>query len=286
VSLARVHIVAATLACAMTTTSAWADTAGECIAAAEQAQPLQHDGKLRAASERLHQCARPECPAVVRADCTRWLANLEASMPSIVVHAVDAAGADLTDVRVFVDGELVASSLDGRDIHVDPGPHVLRFEHGTGAPVEQRMVADVGAQHRLISVAFGAGAPATTAPPAARIGTATAPAVAEHAASTYSGPRRSMVLPFTIGAVGLVTAAVGGVVWAEGLSRCRSSIEPSAPSCTSVQLDGAHGTLVAGDVLVATGGALIAAGLVLWLVYRGDPPPPAVTAAAAGIVRF
>jgi hypothetical protein len=281
VRTARASIVCIAVAGTLAVTSSRADVSGDCIAAAEQAQPLQHNGKFRAALDRLHACTRPQCPALIRSDCTKWLAEVEATMPTIVVHATDQAGADLTDVRVLVDGELVASSVDGRDIPIDSGPHVLRFERAGSDAVEQRLVADVGAQHRLVSVTLSA----TAAPQHLAATAATSEAQAPSPGAEH-GPRRSMVVPLVFGGVGVVAAAVGGVLWGIGLSQCPSNLESSGSSCTQHQLDGAHASLVAGDVLVSVGGAAIVAGLILWLVGAGSASPPPVSAQSDGLLHF
>jgi hypothetical protein len=265
------------LACLCAATSSRADLPDDCIAAAEKAQPLQHEGKLREARDRLRVCTQPQCPALIRADCTKWLAEVEASTPTIVVHATDVGGADLVDVRVLVDGELVASSLDGRDIPIDPGPHVVRFERTGSAPVEEHVVADVGARHRLLSVTFS-----TSATPVPASGASAIPYAASDADQR---PHRSTTLPLVVGAVGIVAAAVGGAFWGSGLSQCRSNIEPGAGPCTQQRLNGAHGSLVAGDVLVSVGGAALAVGVILWLVQgRGAPPP--VAAMSNALLEF
>jgi hypothetical protein len=260
VRAARGRIVGAALAALAAAPVARADPADECIAAAEQAQPLKHDGKLKAARDRLRVCTRPECPAVIRADCTRWLAEVEATAPSIVVHATDASGGDLADVRVFVDGQLAASSLDGRDVAIDPGPHALRFEHAGKAPVEEHIIAVLGEQHRRLSVSFPAGA----APPAER--------------GSPSATSRSWVVPLAVVGTGVLAIGAGGFLWSRGLSECRSNIEPSSPSCTTDQSDDAHRSLLVGDVAAGAGLVAVALGLVLWWVRAGDDArSPAIT---------
>jgi hypothetical protein len=286
VRTARASFVSTAVACVLAASTARADVHDECIAAAEQSQPLQHDGKLRAARERLRVCTQPRCPALIRSDCTKWLADVEAATPTVVVHATDQGGADLADVRVLVDGELVASVLDGRDIPLDPGPHVVRFEHTGSAPVEESMVADVGAQHRMLSVTFPSQAPAAPLAPSA---TAPPPLYAPSPPPPLAdqGTHRSAVLPLILGGVGLVAAAVGGVLWGHGLSQCRSNLAEAAPSCSPDQLDGAHTSLVAGDVLVPVGAAIAAAGLIVWIVRGSGAPSPMVTGAMSdGLFRF
>jgi hypothetical protein len=255
-----------------------AETRVDCIAAAEQVQPLQHDGNFREARARLRVCTQPQCPAIIRSDCTKWLAELDAATPTVVVHATDRDGNDLSDVRVFLDGALVLSTLDGRDLPLDPGPHVLRLEHAGDPPVEDRVVVDVGAKHRLVSIAF--------APPAAPPPSVPAPASGEHEPEV--GPRRSWVIPATLGGVGLAAVAVGGVLWGRGVSACRSNLDSSAAACDSAQLSSAHGSLVAGDVLVTSGLVLGVAGLVVWLVRGGEAghAPRTITALETSLGVF
>jgi hypothetical protein len=285
VRAARASFVSTAVACVLAALTARADVHDECIAAAEQSQPLQHDGKLRAARERLRICTQPRCPALIRSDCTKWLADVEAATPTLVVHATDQGGADLADVRVLVDGELVASVLDGRDIPLDPGSHVVRLEHAGSAPLEERVVADVGVQHRMLSVTFasqaaaGPPAPSPTAPPP--LYPPSSPPSAD------GGTHRSAVLPLLLGGVGVVAAAVGGVLWGRGLSECRSNLAGGAPSCSQDQLNGAHTSLVAGDVLVPVGAAIAVAGLVVWIAQGSGAPSSAVTGAMSGaLFRF
>ena len=54
----------------------------------------------------------------------------------MAVHARDAKGEDLTEVRLTIDGETVAERLDGRALTLDPGTHTFRFNFvrsGSGA---------------------------------------------------------------------------------------------------------------------------------------------------------
>ena len=58
---------------------------------------------------------------------------------------------DVTEVRVYLDGALVATQLDGKAIELDPGGHVLRFEHGGLPSVEERVLVVVKADPQLTS---------------------------------------------------------------------------------------------------------------------------------------
>src|ERR1700685_1640160 len=79
---------------------AFADDKQDCIAASEAGPAQKLRGSLRGAREPLLICARDGCPAIVRQDCTQWLTEIIAALPSVVVGARDWQGHDLVDVTV------------------------------------------------------------------------------------------------------------------------------------------------------------------------------------------
>src|ERR1700722_16288333 len=105
-----------------------------CFSAAEQAQPLMKQRKLRAAQRHLEVCARESCPKAARTDCRSWLADVTRAQPTVLFVAREelptGASRAVDDVRVSVDGELlVQARLEPSAIVLDPGVHVLTFEH-------------------------------------------------------------------------------------------------------------------------------------------------------------
>ncbi|WP_437518023.1 hypothetical protein [Sorangium sp. So ce1099] len=154
-----------------------------CAAAYERAQGLRRDGKLIAAREALIACSQPTCPAAAVADCGPWLAEVEKSLPSVVIAARDAGGRERLDVRVLVDGRLLAAALDGKALPVDPGPHTFRYEPAGGPAVEERVLIREGEKNRAITVFLGAppaGGPSSPRPLAAPAASAS-PSRAPHA---------------------------------------------------------------------------------------------------------
>lgn len=124
-----------------------------CFAASEEGQTLKIKGSLTAARAKLSICADRACPALVRTDCVRWIEQIDKLAPTIVIGAQDArTGHDLVDVRVSLDGAPFATSLDGRVVAIDPGPHTLRFEADHYVPHEERIVALEGEQGRVLNV--------------------------------------------------------------------------------------------------------------------------------------
>ena len=60
----------------------------------------------------------------------------------------------MTDVKVFVDGVLVAERADGSAIPLDPGPHQLRYERAGSAPIHETIVALEAETYRRLDVVF------------------------------------------------------------------------------------------------------------------------------------
>lgn len=88
---------------------------------------------------------------MLRRDCTKWLAEVDAALPSVVVVAREGA-TEVTDVQVIVDGAILAESLDGTALTLDPGRHVFRFERDGEAPVERTLLVREGEKNRRIEV--------------------------------------------------------------------------------------------------------------------------------------
>ncbi len=93
----------------------------QCIDLAERGQTDRAAGRLQAARTNLAECAREECPVVVRRDCAHWLADVEAVMPKVTFVILDVHGRQLTDATISVDGVVLAQ--EQRAHPLDPGPH-------------------------------------------------------------------------------------------------------------------------------------------------------------------
>lgn len=133
---------------------AYADDRNSCASAAEEAQTLRSESHLALARTKLLNCVRETCPAIVRKDCVQWLAQLDATMPTIVVRAQDDLGHDKFDVRVVIDGVLAQEQLTGTPFPLDPGAHEFKFIAQSGRIVEERALIVVGERDRLINVRF------------------------------------------------------------------------------------------------------------------------------------
>jgi len=240
-----------------------------CAEAYGEGQHLRADGKLLAARQALVLCAQQSCPQAARSDCAQWLTEVGRTLPSIAVHAVDAGGADVTDVRVFVDGARWADALTGQPLDVDPGAHTLRFEHAGSAPVERPLVAVAGQKLRPIEIHFAA-TPAAVGPPEPP----QTPAEPVHLVTEASPTKPSRPVPLASWALaggGVAAFALAGGLWASAKSDYDKLSTTCSPGCDPSLTDGGRTKVIVGDV-AAVAGAVSLGAAVLWYFLRPLPP--------------
>jgi hypothetical protein len=159
----------------------------------------------------------------------------------------------VTDVTVTIDGKLVTRALDGRAMPIDPGVHTVRFER-TGSPaVERQVLVKEAQQGQAITAQLGA--------------SVDAPSPAATVSAGWSTMRKAGV---GLGAVGVASAAVGGVFgalayskWSAAQSDAREGNRPEGESVESTGKSFAAvstAAFIAGGVLVAGGVGLFIAG--------------------------
>jgi hypothetical protein len=240
----------------------WAGTKEDCVHAAEAGQDLRDLGLLRAARAQFIACAAASCPALVRSDCAKWLMAVEAQTPSVIVMVRDRSGRDLTNVRVFVDGQLMARELDGRAIPLDPGAHTFRLERTGGGGAEQRLLLRAGEKNRRVEAVLSVDGMDSTSP-------------AARGAPGTSVPPVSTTLPRAVlswlprALVGVAVGCAGGSVYL-GLS-AKHDVDVlrarCAPNCSSSQVDAARRKEMAANALGAV--SVLSAGTALYLWLAG-----------------
>jgi hypothetical protein len=250
-------MAAALCAPTLCTTGVRADDTEACIASHEQSQVLRRDGKLKKAREAMITCARDVCPKVLRKDCSAWLAEADESLPSVVVEAKGPDGNDVIEMKVFIDGELLISKLEGRAVTVDPGVHVFRFELPGVKPREEKIVIAEGQKNRKISVDFSPPKPAATATGA---GTAP-PGVPEE-----PGKRPTPAVVYVLGGVGLVALGASAFFEARGLGQ-RSDLDAKGckPACDKDEVDAAKQSILIGDIALGAGVASLGVAAIVYL---------------------
>lgn len=227
----------AALAIVLLASPASAETVAEsCVNASEEGQSARGRGALLQAHASFAACASAGCPRAVRAECTRWLDEVERDTPTVVVAIKDSRGVDVLDGRVSIDGKPLAQ-LDGRPLPIDPGKHVFRFERPGARAIERPVIAVTGEHNRLVVGQFeGHDEPQP------------APKPPEKPAS-HGLPTATYVLG-GIGAFGLASFATLGILGLSEKSRLKSSC---APSCTDADVATLKTLYVGADVSLGVG---------------------------------
>jgi hypothetical protein len=272
---------AAALAAAPRPARAADPTTADCLAASESSLSMRNDHKLRAARAQLLVCSAASCPGDIRAECIRRVGDINAAMPTIVFEVKDAAGNDLTAVKVIMDSEPIAERLEGIALSIDPGEHAFTFEASGQPSVQQRFVIREGEKDRRQRVVIGAPVePAVAATPDAAPGT---PAVVETSGRTPLGSQR--IAAIAAAGAGVVGVALGAVFGLQAISKHHDA----AQACPDRQCPDQHGVDLWNDAVSAgnvstvafiVGAAGLAGGAILWFTAR----PAASEAAPATTV--
>jgi hypothetical protein len=235
-----------------------------CVSAYERAQDLRRTGKLIDAREALITCSQPACPSAATIDCTRWLGEVEQSLPSVVVSAHDARGREVSDLRVLVDGAPLPAAPSGLATPIDPGAHTFRYESSLGPAIEERITIREGEKNRAVSVTLGP---------------APSPAAASGAPSSAASSRPVPALAWVLGGVGVAGFAVLAGFGASSLADENALRETCAPHCA---LDDVHAIRVKhtlADIGLGVGVASLGVATVLFFTR---PAVPATTTSRAG----
>ena len=234
-----------------------------CLDAVSKGQRMRDTHQLVEAREKFRLCARAECPAVVQTDCAGWLADVEKTLPTVVLSAKDHGRRDVVDVRVSVDGQPIASALDGQAVGVNPGLRTFRFERAAdGRTATSQVLIKEGEKARGVAVMLPGdqvvGTPGATGP------ATDASAEANRATTPSSSTSTVRVLGLVIGVAGVLGMAASAGAAVDAKSRDNSAAnEPG----TLRQTDSA-GAVSEGNiatVILGVGGAMAVAGVVLWI---------------------
>lgn len=130
-----------------------------CSESYQQAQITRREGKsaLLTAREAARTCLSSSCQGWMTADCSQWLSELDARIPTLVFTAKNTAERDLVDVAVStVDGQALTSRLEGHSIEFEPGQHTFVFVTKEGARLEKQVIVREGAKAQVVTAVFEA----------------------------------------------------------------------------------------------------------------------------------
>jgi hypothetical protein len=266
------------VAAGLTSPPALADDTLACVQAASTGQTLRDAHKLVAARDQFRACAAQQCPAIVQTQCASWLADVERSLPTVVVAAKDAAGSDLFDVKVSVDGAPLTTRLDGSAVPLDPGPHLFHFELADGTTVDRQALVREGAKDQNVTVvlvpAASAQALPTPRPPEAPAPGPAPPTPPPPADVPSRGLGTTRVMALGVAGVGVVGLGVGTVFGVMAMQRksdaqnggCAGQV---CPSSAAPARDDARRDATLSTVFFVGGGVLAVAGATLWFLSPG-----------------
>jgi hypothetical protein len=244
-------LVALSIAAAPAIVRAEPPSKEQCIEANVETQRFRLAGKLRQARRAAIVCSSAACPAPVQAECAGWVRQLDQQLPRVVFHAFAANGRRLAQVRVFVDGELVATQLDGRSVPVDPGTHQFRFVRADGSELTLRETVAEGQLRRSLDARF-----------------VDAPAPQAEARREPADESFSPVVPLL--GVGVLGAASFAFFALRGSALERERRDDCAPNCTRDETLPVRTSYIIADV--SLGISLLALGAAAWFAFS-DPAP-------------
>jgi hypothetical protein len=223
--------------------------ADACYSAPVEGQTLQRAGKLLDARERFAACARNTCPREIVSDCTRWLGEVEAATPSVVVAAVDRQHRDAVDARVSIDGK-PAVGVTAFAIEVDPGHHTFVFRRDGSPDVAIDLLLRQGEKNREVAATFDSSA-------------GSAPEAVPATAVVRPVPGSAWAAA-AVGVLGLASFGAFGAlgVGQRGSDHCDTGCGPS-------QKNGVDSKFVAADV--SLGVAAVGFGVATWLFFARAP---------------
>jgi hypothetical protein len=225
-----------------------------CTRAYVGGQELHQAQKLTEARERLIECAQRTCPTFMQTECTRWLAEVEAALPTVVLDVHDASGRALTATQIWVDDR--PAPLPGASAFpIDPGEHVFRAQLSDGREVTTRALVREGEKSRAVVLELPGAAPPNS--------TATAPP----SATTSPPPARSTGLPlgaWVLGGVGVVALASYAFFGISGLTKQLDLHATCSPRCSPDDLSSLRRTYLAADI--SLGVAALAGVGFAWIV--------------------
>jgi hypothetical protein len=231
-------------------------TVEACSSAYTKGQEERLAGRLFSAREAFKVCADAACPAVIVGDCSHWITEVEADLPTVRIRVTDAKGAPVDNLQVFADGSVIATPDLARPVILEAGPHVLRFEAAGYQMVELERALRPADRELEVAVVMR-----PNLPPA---GSANSDEGAPAATS-----RPVPVLAVTLASVGVVALAGSLYFGLRSHSQYEDLKSSCAPMCNPSQADSVRSKALISDVALITSAA--AFGAAAWVYFSSKP---------------
>jgi hypothetical protein len=222
---------------------ATSDAKKACGEAYENAQVLMKKDSLRQARAQLDKCTASACAAFIREECTKWTAEVDQGMSSIVPVFTDSSGASVTPNGLTVDGVDTTPPAAGAAIEMDPGKHILEATRGNDHATLE-VTTTKGQKNVATKIVF-------------------APAQATTDSGDKDTGKKLPVLPIAVGAVG-VAAVIGSFVIGAIAKGDLSDLDKCKGHCAQRDVDSVNSKITMSTVFFIGGVVLIGAGAVLY----------------------
>jgi hypothetical protein len=230
-----------------------------CVQNFEQGQRLRKEGKLKSAAEALIACSQPVCPQFIAKECTNLYTETQTSLPTVTVRATDGQGQILTNVDVYLDGELVTKTLDGRALALDPGVHEFRFETEGKPTLTSKVLVAEGEKNKVVSADF----PAPQVDPA-KTNKPLVPESQPPQEPVKSGPP---IAAYVVGGLGLAAVGTGVALRLIADSKYDDYEKTCSPNCSESDVNSLDTKYTLSFVALGVGGAAIVTSGILFLVH-------------------
>jgi hypothetical protein len=234
-----------------------------CIAAHEQGQVARKHHKLVDARRAFAVCAVDACPKLARDDCSTWLGEVDALLPTIEIVVTDSSGAAVPSAWCALDGAALDAPLEGRAIAVDAGAHVLHCEADGVAAADRAMAVATGERGRRIEIMLEAPKP----PP---IPTSNSNSTSTSTSTRPPTPSPSPVPVFIAGGVALAAFATFAYLGETGVSTEDNLRATCKPYCDASSVSAVRTRYNVADAFLGVG--LVATGVTAWLYFSRRAP--------------
>ena len=227
--------------------TAFAGEKWACGDAHVEGQKLRKEGKLVAARAQLASCAADTCPEMIRGECSALVADIDQSLPTVVLAAHDEKGNDVIAAKLAIDARPLDATMAGRAVPVDPGVHTFSAEGSDGVRVEQKLLVKEGEKKRIVVLTLSA-KPGDSKPPPPPEPT----------------PKRATpIAPYIFGGFGIAALGVFGYFGARALGD-RSDLQSTcAPTCDESRVDAIRTKYLVSEI--ALGVSVVSLGVAAYL---------------------